>query len=79
VAVAQAGTGTPAGPRAAPHVGPVRRLVRTLDRDGFYRLLTLGIAAVLWEVGANASTSLLIPSFSETATAFAALLSDPRW
>jgi NitT/TauT family transport system permease protein len=77
VAVARAETGAPVGPHAGPQPGATRRLVQSLDRDGVYRVATLALAALLWEWGANASTSLLIPSFSETAAAFAALVADP--
>ena len=78
MAVARAEAGSPADPTAAPRPSVLHRLARALDRDGFYRLLTLAVAATLWEVGANASTSLLIPSFSDTAAAFASLVADPR-
>jgi ABC-type nitrate/sulfonate/bicarbonate transport system permease component len=77
VAVAQARTGRPLDPRAPARSNAIRRLARSLDRDGVYRLITLGLAAVIWEWGAEASTSLLIPSFSDTASAFLALVSGP--
>jgi NitT/TauT family transport system permease protein len=78
VALAHAETGSPAGPRAEQRPSAIRRLARGLDRDGFYRVLTLGLAAAVWEWGAEASTSLLIPSFSDTAAAFVGLVSDPE-
>ena len=78
MALAHAETGSPAGPRAEQRPSAIRRLARGLDRDGFYRVLTLGLAAAVWEWGAEASTSLLIPSFSDTAAAFVGLVSDPE-
>ena len=64
------------GRGAGPRPSAIRRLARSLDRDGFYRVLTLAGAAGLWEWGAESSTSLLIPSFSDTASALIALVSD---
>jgi NitT/TauT family transport system permease protein len=53
-------------------------LLRILDRDATYRIATLVILLALWELGSSASTSLLIPSFSDTARALADLLTDPE-
>jgi len=43
-----------------------------------YPLATLVVIAVVWEVGAVAADSLLIPTFTETVTALGALIFNPR-
>ena len=44
----------------------------------FYRVLTLVIGAVAWEVAARSVESILIPTFTETVAAFISLGGDPR-
>jgi NitT/TauT family transport system permease protein len=77
VAVARPGAGQAVGQPAGQGRRSVARLLRFLDRDSVYRLITLVIVLTLWEVFANSTTSLLIPSFTETAAALADLLADP--
>ena len=65
--------GQPA-PAARPSSQVWRRLV---DSHTTYRLLTLVVVAVTWEVFARAAGGLLIPTFSETMLGVVQLVVDP--
>ncbi len=48
-----------------------------LDSDWTYRLLTLAVIAVAWQIAAEMVGGLLIPSFTETIAALIGLFFDP--
>ena len=51
---------------------------RVIDAPWLYRLGVLAVIGVLWELGATASNSLLIPTFTGTVLAVAQQLVDPE-
>jgi NitT/TauT family transport system permease protein len=51
---------------------------RVIDSPWLYRLGMLAIVGLLWELGATAADSLLIPTFTGTVRAVAAELVDPE-
>lgn len=71
--------GSDGRPRAGrPFRAAARRLRQSRGEGIVEPLIALVVIAAVWELGARAAASLLIPTFTETVSALAALLVDPR-
>ena len=62
------------GPTGRPRSFPRR----VLDAPWLYRLGSIAVIGLLWELGANAADSIFIPGFVDTIRAAVALAQDPR-
>jgi NitT/TauT family transport system permease protein len=71
--------GSDGRPRAGrPFLAAARRLRQQRGQGIVEPLVALAVIATVWELGATAAASLLIPTFTETVTALVALIVDPR-
>jgi NitT/TauT family transport system permease protein len=70
---------TQRAPGAVPASPPRRRLASALDTAPTYQVIAFLALALIWEVGARNSTSILIPTFGETASALLNLIRDPEF